>query len=165
MSTAGRPTYSAAVGRAKTSTIRTQLVSSKDQTAHTTLKYRQVGQSTTTEIKEKNFRTELETKEKKYASIGSSKDVWFSKEEEKADVQLLLTNEASNSNNNKEYNDDSDVSVSSTDSDSFASRYLYVFSLSPPFFKDSLINCLARKTRKTAVMMKTMTMKRCFKLN
>lgn len=121
MSTAGRPTYSAAIGRVSTSTIRTQLASSKDQVSQTTLKFRQRGQSSEEESKVKNFREELETKEKKYSSA-TTKDIWLAKEEEKVDIKLLLANDSTTSNQ-KEY-DDSDVSVaSSTDSDSFASRY------------------------------------------
>jgi hypothetical protein len=125
MSTAGRPTYSAAIGRVSTSTIRTQLVSSKDQVSHTTLKFRQRGQSSQEESRVKAFREELEAKEKMYVSA-TTKDIWLAKEEEKVDVKLLLANDTTTPNQ-KDY-DDSDVSItSSKDSDSFASRYTKLF--------------------------------------
>lgn len=93
MSTAGRPTYHAAIGHANTSTFRSRHMAGRDQTAHTQLKFRQPGQATTQEIKQKNFRAELEAKENKYLLEKDKTTAWLAKEEEKVDVKLLLKNQ------------------------------------------------------------------------
>jgi len=122
MSTAGRPTFSAAVGKSKTSTIRTQLESNKDQVAHTKLKFRQVGQNSTTEIKLKDFKAELEENERKFAPNKDHSALWLTKAEEKVEVKLLIkdTPSSSSSVNPAQTFDDSDVSINSSKS-SFSS--------------------------------------------
>lgn len=72
MSTAGRPTYNARVGSQVYSGIRTGMVSARNQNAHTKLKYRQVGQATQEELTSRDFKSELEIKEKKHISVGKT---------------------------------------------------------------------------------------------
>jgi len=97
MTTAGRPTYNAKVGsQSSLSVWKTYKQSGKDQTAHTKLKYRQVGQSSQQELQNIDFKTELERKEKvvngsQNNNKGSLEDSSTSKLKENGG-QLLLMN-------------------------------------------------------------------------
>jgi len=120
MSTAGRPTFSAAVGKSNSSTIRTQLTSSKDQAAHTKLKFRQVGQASNSETKSIDFKAELELNERKF----SQKNNFFSRlsrEEDGVEIKKLIMDTSESRSEDLPQYDDSDVSVNSS-KDSFASR-------------------------------------------
>jgi uncharacterized protein YeaO (DUF488 family) len=96
MSTAGRATYQAAKGVAQTSTIQSQHLSGKDQTAHTKLKYRQFGQASKEELAQKNkeagdLKNKLEQKEINSILSSNKETKWMVKEEEeKVDVKQLL---------------------------------------------------------------------------
>jgi protein CWC15 len=91
MSTAARPTYFAAVGR-QYGGIRSRHISGKDQNAHTKLKFRQIGQSSTEEMKLKDLKYELETKEELNLIDKKSAISMIENEEKKVDVILLLKN-------------------------------------------------------------------------
>eukprot|EP01115_Flamella_aegyptia_P014599 TRINITY_DN838_c0_g1_i2.p1 TRINITY_DN838_c0_g1~~TRINITY_DN838_c0_g1_i2.p1 ORF type:complete len:101 (+),score=24.77 TRINITY_DN838_c0_g1_i2:7-309(+) len=72
MSTAGRPTFNAALGgenRQQSGNkllVPTKQISSRDLQSHTKIKVRQPGQGTKEEVKQRDLRTELEEKERKH---------------------------------------------------------------------------------------------------
>ena len=72
MSTAHRPTWAPAKGSEEQGGNRlffkTQYRSAKDTTAHTKMKMRQDGQSSLSEIRQRDLRAELEEKEHKHFS-------------------------------------------------------------------------------------------------
>ena len=72
MTTAGRPTYFAKVGTDSFTGMRSYQVSGKDLNAHMKLKFRQVGQNSTTETISKDYRSELDQKEQLYIKSGNS---------------------------------------------------------------------------------------------
>jgi protein CWC15 len=122
MSTAGRPTFHSAVGRASTSTIRSQHVSAKSQNSHTALKFRQTGQATKEEVQKVDLRTELEKKENKYV-LESDKDTkWMIKEEEKKIALPLLLAAAANENTESKTNN-SNVKNNILDLEKAKSKY------------------------------------------
>lgn len=121
MSTAGRPTFKSAVGKGPSS-FRSLMTSGKDQTAHTKLKFRQLGQASEQEVSQKNLRYELEQKETKYVLEKDKNTAWLAKEEAKIDVPLLLKNQPELDSERLEKYDDKDAEVE--DSDDFdSSRY------------------------------------------
>jgi hypothetical protein len=113
MSTAGRATYQAAKGTAKSSTINTSRTSGRDQTAHTKLKYRQVGQNAKQELQNKNLKSDLEEREIKYLLSDNKETKWMVKEEEKkVDVQSILAEKPQiNFETIKQKYDDADIDV------------------------------------------------------
>lgn len=118
MSTAGRPTYKSAVGKGKSS-FRSLMKSGKDLTAHTELKFRQVGQASKNEIAQKDLRHELDQREAKYVLEKSKTTAWLAEEETKIDVPLLLKNQPELDVEKLQQYDDKDVEVN--DSDDFDS--------------------------------------------
>ena len=122
MSTAGRPTFVAAIGRATNTTIQTRAVCGKDQLGHTKLKFRQIGQASIQELKQRDLREELEKKEHKYVLENDKTTAWQAKEElnqpppTKPTSTLLIKDTAVENNTASEINvealrkyDDSDV--------------------------------------------------------
>jgi hypothetical protein len=83
------------------------------------LKFRQPGQGTTQELKEKDFRRELDTRERKFELEKQKDTAWLAKEEEKVDVPLLLKNQAEIDIEKLQNFDDKDVEIE--DSDGFDS--------------------------------------------
>lgn len=118
MSTASRPTYFPAMGRESNSTIKTVSTSAKDQTAHTKLKFRQTGQATTEELRQRDFRAELEQKERKFLLEKDKSTAWMAKEESKVNVPLLLKNQPELRAEELEQFDDDDVELDKNNSDS-----------------------------------------------
>lgn len=120
MSTAGRATYQAAKGSARSSTINTQKFSARDQTAHTKLKYRQVGQSSKEELKNKNLKDDLEGREHKYLLSNNKETKWMVKEEEKkVDVKTILSEKPQiNFEDVQQKYDDADIDVNDSDDES-----------------------------------------------
>jgi protein CWC15 len=120
MSTAGRATYQAAKGSARSSTINTQKVSGRDQTAHTKLKYRQIGQSSKDELKNKNLKDDLEGREHKYLLSNNKETKWMVKEEEKkVDVNTILSEKPKiNFEEVQKKYDDADIDVNDSDEES-----------------------------------------------
>lgn len=123
MSTAGKATYHSAVGRSQSTSFRTRHYSGKDQTAHTQLKFRQVGQSSAAELQQKDFRHELDQRELKYTYEKDKKTAWLAQQEEKVDVPLLLRNQPELDVAKLEKYDDKDVEVEE-DSDFDSSRFV-----------------------------------------
>lgn len=93
--------------------------SGKDLTAHTELKFRQVGQASKTEIAQKDLRHELDQREAKYVLEKSKTTAWLADEETKVDVPLLLKNQPELDVEKLQQYDDKDVEVN--DSDDFDS--------------------------------------------
>lgn len=116
MSNAARPTYFPAVGRADNSGIKSVYVSAKDQAGHTKLKYRQTGQGTTAEVQRKDFKADLEEKERKYLLENNKNTAWMAKEESKVNVPLLLENKVEL--DEAQQFDDDDVELGNKDDDS-----------------------------------------------
>ena len=75
MSTAARPTYFAAIGRSTHGGVASRHISGKDQTAHTKLKYRFIGQASVSEMKEKNLKVSINLQERIYLHI--CKSIYF----------------------------------------------------------------------------------------
>lgn len=123
MSNASRPTYFPAVGRPDNGGVKSGYSSAKDQAAHTTLKYRQAGQASGAEVKQKDFRAELAQKEQKYLLEKDKTTAWMAKEESKVNVPLLLkeTAEAVQDDELHKTYDDEDVELNNNDSDGFDS--------------------------------------------
>eukprot|EP00602_Paraphysomonas_sp_CaronLab_P001113 CAMPEP_0185018338 /NCGR_PEP_ID=MMETSP1103-20130426/1096_1 /TAXON_ID=36769 /ORGANISM="Paraphysomonas bandaiensis, Strain Caron Lab Isolate" /LENGTH=231 /DNA_ID=CAMNT_0027548117 /DNA_START=15 /DNA_END=710 /DNA_ORIENTATION=+ len=108
MTTAHRPTWHAAVGGVKNHGFTSQQVSAKDQIGMTRLKFRQVGQSSETEMKERDVLHELEKREFDHLSEKNKMIAQIESEEKKVDTVALLKNHAeisSNCNEDNEYND------------------------------------------------------------
>lgn len=118
MSTAGRPTYSAATGKRSGLALPTSHSSGKDQIAHTKLKFRQPGQGIGDEVQQRDFRAELEKKEWQHTMAKSKDTAWLAKEEQKVDVPLLLKNQPEIDTEKIKKYDDSDVEVEDSDEDS-----------------------------------------------
>lgn len=129
MSTAGRATFQAIKGTGQSSVIKTASVSGKDQTAHTKLKYRQIGQASVEEIKQQkkereNLKNELQSKELKNI-LGNSKDTkWMVAQEEEKKVnveEILQETQIKQTNHNfeeiKQKYDDADIDFDSVSSD------------------------------------------------
>jgi len=131
MTTAGRPTYNAAMGRQSYGGIVTTRLSGKDQIAHTKIKYRQVGQSSTVELKTHDFRAELEKRERnaleeKQKLIASAPAIPSSEHSKKDNTPKLLLSADDTTEVLKKYNDgdaefakgDSDKDLDSSDDES-----------------------------------------------
>jgi hypothetical protein len=87
----GMPTYYAKMGSSQIGVRRTAQQSGKDQTAHTKLKYRQIGQNTLTEIKNKDFKVELKKKESEVLNPTDSSRKSIEDAAPKSSGMLLLT--------------------------------------------------------------------------
>ena len=83
---AGRATFKAATGYASNTTIQSAQLSGKDLRGQTKLKFRQIGQASVAELKQKDFKQELDQKEQKYALENDKATAWMAKEEAKSSV-------------------------------------------------------------------------------
>ena len=92
MSTAGRPTYYAAVGKTTYGGARSRQVCVRDQTTNSKLKVRQFGQNTADELRDKDFREEIESREEAHIKEKNRALALITEEERKVDVPLLLLN-------------------------------------------------------------------------
>lgn len=141
MSTAARPTYFSAIGKPTVGGIPSRFLSGKDQTAHTKLKFRQVGQATETEMKEKDLKHELSKKEAEISLDKRDAIAMIENEEKKVDVTLLLKDKPEiNEEVLKKY-DDADIDAGSSDGFD-SSRYKFRKCLY------DLINSLLKVTKK-----------------
>eukprot|EP01039_Chlorochromonas_danica_P006508 gene6508-7177_t len=111
MSNASRPTYFPAVGRPDNNGIQTGYSSAKDQTAHTKMKFRQYGQGSQEELKDKReaFKEELAAKEKKFLLSKDITTAWMAKEVQKLNIPLLLQDQPDLEAVDQQY-DDEDIS-------------------------------------------------------
>lgn len=102
MTTAHRPTYHPAVGSAIQGGFRyyvaRQQKSVHDLPHQTKLKYRQVGQDSVEEVKERDLKDELQKREQQYSSTDRSTS--GSRSDSKEQQQLLLTDESNTTDNN-----------------------------------------------------------------
>lgn len=136
MSTAGRATYQAAKGSSQTSAIKTAATSARDQVGQTKLKYRQIGQASQEELKQKQQQTtssssssaylkeSLEQREFKY-TLGNNKETkWMVKEaEEKVNVKEILSEKpVVNFETIKQKYDDADIDVDDDDDEDDSSN-------------------------------------------
>ena len=111
MSTQHRPTFHFAVGQSGGPTgLRTYHFSSKDQTAHTKLKYRRDGQASSSDMKYRDLAAELDRREKDFLEE-KHKHIESIEEEEKAvdTKQLLLTSGAGDDSVDMSKYDDADA--------------------------------------------------------
>lgn len=92
MSTAGRPTYYSAVGKSTYGGARSCQVCVRDQTTNTKLKVRQFGQNTVEELRNRDFREEIESREEAHTKERNRTLALITEEERKVDVPLLLMN-------------------------------------------------------------------------
>lgn len=92
MSTAGRPTYYSAVGKSTYGGARSRQVCVRDQTTNSKLKVRQFGQNTAEELRDRDFREEIEAKEDAHIKEKNRTLALITEEERKVDVPLLLMN-------------------------------------------------------------------------
>jgi len=133
MSTAARPTFHAAQGRASHGGFRSTSQSAKDQLAHTKLKFRRLGQSSTQEresVAKKDLKSTLEKSERLLLESKGihiplkNQEVPITGEVEKTSVKLLLTNEEEEIDLNeiKKKYDDEDVDYEQNSDDGFESR-------------------------------------------
>ena len=123
MTTSHRPTWNPAVGNKSSSGFRSMAVSGKDQTAHTKLKFRQVGQSSQSEILSRNLKGELERKEEEHLKSKQKAILMIEEEEKKVDVPRLLTNAPHIDNATLKKYDDSDVVADKNSEDDLSSRF------------------------------------------
>lgn len=65
MTTAGRPTWNAAIGSGSRVQVPSKQYSSRDLRGHTKLKQRQIGQNSIEELKQRDLKKELVEREKK----------------------------------------------------------------------------------------------------
>lgn len=123
MTTAARPTYYAAIGKQEYGGFKGRAVCAKDQVGHTKLKYRQIGQFTEDELKNKDFKHELDTKEQQFDNQKNKTMSLILNEEKKIDVTLLIKNQPEyNTETLKKY-DDADINENESDDDFDSSRY------------------------------------------
>ncbi len=115
MSTAARPTYYAAVGAKSFGGVRSRHYSGKDQIAHTQLKFRQVGQSTVEEMRERDLKSEIDLKETTHINEKNKSFALITNEEKKVDVPLLLKNKPEIVPESLQKYDDADVDDRSDD--------------------------------------------------
>lgn len=127
MSTAARPTFHAAQGKASFGGSFSRSVSGKDQTAHTKLKFRRIGQASTDEMVSKDFKKSLgesETLLIKNNGVLPILPVKAIHENNKITLKLLKNEveETIDLNDIKRKYDDVDADFDANDSESFASR-------------------------------------------
>jgi protein CWC15 len=79
---AGRATFHSAHGYGSSSTIQSRQLSGKDLRTQTKLKFRQIGQATVQELKQKDFKKELDLKEQKNLLESDKTTAWMAKDEE-----------------------------------------------------------------------------------
>ncbi len=121
MSTAARPTYHAAIGGKSYGGVRSRHYSGKDQLAHKQLKFRQVGQSTVAEMKERDLRTEIDKNENAQINEKNKTIALITNEERKVDVPLLLKNKPEIDPESLRKYDDADVENDEESGDGFDS--------------------------------------------
>lgn len=123
MTTAARPTYYAAIGKQDYGGFKSRAVCAKDQAAHTTLKYRQPGQSTISEVANtSDLKYELDRKEQEYVSQKNKAITMILQEEKKVDVPLLLKNKPEVDQEVLKKYDDADIDENSDDGFDSSSR-------------------------------------------
>jgi protein CWC15 len=115
MSTAARPTYFAAVGRQTYGGVSSRHISGKDQTAHTKLKTRQIGQSSVSEMRSKDLKSELELQESENGMDRKNAIAMIEFEEKKVDLTLLLKNKPEIDEEVLKKYDDADIDAGSSD--------------------------------------------------
>jgi len=130
MSTAGRPTFTPALGgdtsRVGQGGVRvhapSKQFSAKDLKSHTKLKERKAGQNTKDEISKRDLKRELERKEKKHFqktdNITDDQTDSESDQDEKEKVKLLQEKQTKTETKQKKENIDADDSESESSSDS-----------------------------------------------
>lgn len=124
MTSAARPTFYPKVGDSRASTFKSHNVSAKDLSSYTKLKFRQPGQNTLEEIASKNFKSDIDAKEK---LILESKDSHFTENltNETPSVKLLTNISHEDQKNIKKYeNLDADVEDDNSDDDFDSSRFV-----------------------------------------
>jgi protein CWC15 len=94
MTTAHRPTWKPAVAVVRNHGFVSQQTSAKDQIGMTQLKFRQIGQSTQSEMNERNILDELEQREYEQLSEKNKAILQIENEEKKVDSLALLKNHA-----------------------------------------------------------------------
>lgn len=114
MTTSHRPTFHAALGGPSRSGVVSGQMSAKDQVGYTKLKFRNVGQSSTIEMEDRDLRQELNIRENQYMQDKKKALELIEDAERKIDVDrvttLLLTTDAQTKNY-----DDADVEVDYSD--------------------------------------------------
>ncbi len=120
MTTANRPTYHSAVGKSFNGSL-SHLVSGKDQTAHTKLKFRQFGQNSVAEILGKDFKNQLDKNEAEVLANKNKDLVHLLEEEKKVDVKLLMDKPEVDPDKINKY-DDADADLGDSDKDLENSR-------------------------------------------
>ena len=94
----------------------------QDQAAHTKLKFRQLGQHSESELKNKDFRSDLEQKERSYEQQSKQPLSRIMQEERQVDVTLLLKNKPEIDLEVLKKYDDGDVNEGESDADFDSSR-------------------------------------------
>lgn len=132
MSTQHRPTFHAAVGQANAGPtgLKTYHFSSKDQAAHTKMKYRAVGQSSSSDMVHRDLAAELDRREREFVAEKNKHIAGIEEEEKAVDTKRLLItaaeSTAATSEPTKTY-DDADAQGSDDDFDS--SRWVSALSV------------------------------------
>lgn len=91
MSTQHRPTFHAAVGRTESGpSVRTFHFSSKDQAAHTKMKYRVSGQASSSDMINRDLVAELERREREFVAEKTKHLCAIEAEEKAVDTKLLM---------------------------------------------------------------------------
>lgn len=122
MTTAHRPTWKPAVGGVKNHGFLSQQTSAKDQIGMTTLKFRQIGQSSEEEMNKRNILEELEQREYEQLSEKNKAILQIENEEKKVDSIALLKNHAEVINTETSKYDDADADYDDRDNDFDSSR-------------------------------------------
>lgn len=122
MTTAARPTYYAAIGKADNGGFQSRMFSARDQVSHTKLKYRQVGQASVEEMKARDLKAEILKKEDEILTQNDKAMTRILEEEKKIDVTLLLKNRAEVDEEELKKFDDEDADVVNSDDDFDSSR-------------------------------------------
>lgn len=123
MTTANRPTYYPAVGKQQFGGLSSRRFSVRDQTAHTKLKFRELGQSSSAEKKDRGFqKKELDLLEKHHLNPQHLQD---RQEAGVSQTLLLLQNEnaAEESARMARVFDDADASIEDSGNNFDSSRY------------------------------------------
>ena len=123
MTTAARPTYYAAIGKQEYGGLKKNIISAKDQIAHTKLKFRQPGQNTVEEVQQKDLRSKLEEKELQHEMEKDKTMALLLQEEKKADVSTLLIKDKPDVDADalRAKYDDADIDEDDQDDDGFDS--------------------------------------------
>ncbi len=168
----GRPTFKTANGYGSYSNIQSRLISGKDQTAHTKLKFRQIGQASVDEVKKKDFKKSLDVKEQKHVLENDKTTAWMAKdlaENPISDSPHLIKYqselpivEIAKKYDDADIDENSSVSTSSDREDSFdSSRFVLLNHLVVIMLRWCLFSVTAQMKR----MMKRMMKKRNYRQN